>query len=146
MQCAQHNRGRNEQPGVALRQIIVERSHGRELYPHPLCWARIGLFPPSAYIRRQMKQHTHSRSERDAQKLRVRRIVGQMNAIERMLEADRDCAEILMQLVSARKAIKSLSENLIHSHMRHCIEHAHSPAEGRKHLQELLVVLERYVE
>jgi hypothetical protein len=30
--------------------------------------------------------------------------------------------------------------------MRHCIEHAHSPAEGRKHLQELLVVLERYVE
>jgi DNA-binding FrmR family transcriptional regulator len=93
-----------------------------------------------------MKQHTHSRSERDAQKLRVRRIVGQMNAIERMLEEDRDCSEILMQLVSARKAIKSLSETLIHSHMRHCIEHAHSPAEGRKHLQELLVVLERYVE
>jgi DNA-binding FrmR family transcriptional regulator len=51
-----------------------------------------------------------------------------------------------MQLVSARKAIKSLSETLIHSHMQHCIEHAHSPAEGRKHLQELLVVLERYVE
>ncbi|MEY4387972.1 MAG: hypothetical protein RLY20_3255 [Verrucomicrobiota bacterium] len=93
-----------------------------------------------------MKSHSHSRTERDAQKLRVRRIVGQMNGIERMLEEDRDCSEILMQLVSARKAIKSLSENLIHSHMRHCIEHAHSPAEGRKHLQELLVVLERYVE
>lgn len=93
-----------------------------------------------------MKKHTHSRSERDAQKLRVRRIVGQMNAIERMLEEDRDCSEILMQLVSARKAIKSLAETLIHSHMRHCIEHAHSPAEGRKQLQELLVVLERYVE
>lgn len=30
--------------------------------------------------------------------------------------------------------------------MQHCIEHAHSPAEGRKQLQELLVVLERYVE
>lgn len=93
-----------------------------------------------------MKKHSHSRSERDAQKLRVRRIVGQLNAIERMLEEDRDCSEILMQLVSARKAIKSLSENLIHSHMQHCIEHAHSAAEGRKHLQELLVVLERYVE
>ncbi|MBI1840660.1 MAG: metal-sensitive transcriptional regulator [Verrucomicrobia bacterium] len=68
------------------------------------------------------------------------------NAIERMLRENRDCSEILMQLVSARKAIKSLSETLIHSHMRHCIEHAHSPAEGRKELQELLVVLERYVE
>lgn len=69
-----------------------------------------------------------------------------MNAIERMLEEDRDCSEILMQLVSARKALKSLAETLIHSHMQHCIEHAHSPAEGRKHLQELLVVLKRYAE
>jgi DNA-binding FrmR family transcriptional regulator len=93
-----------------------------------------------------MKQHTHPRSERGGQKLRVRRVVGQLNAIERMLEEDRDCAEILMQLVSARKALKSLAENLIHSHMLHCIESAHSPAVGRKHLQELLVVLERYVE
>ena len=93
-----------------------------------------------------MKQHTHSRSERDAQKVRVRRVVGQLNAIERMLEENRDCSEILMQLVSARKALKSLAETLIHSHMQHCIEHAHSPAEGRKHLQELLVVLDRYVE
>ena len=93
-----------------------------------------------------MKQHTHSRDERDAQQLRVRRIVGQLNAVERMLEEDRDCAEILMQLVSARKAIKSLAENLIQSHVSHCIESAHSPAEGRRHLQELLGVLKRYVE
>ncbi len=93
-----------------------------------------------------MKQHSHSLTERDAQKLRVRRIVGQLNAIERMLDADRDCAEILMQLVSARKALKSLAENLIHSHMQHCIEHAHSPTQGRQRLQELLVVLNRYVE
>ncbi len=93
-----------------------------------------------------MKRHSHSRTERGAQKLRVRRIVGQLNAVERILEEDRDCAEILMQLVSARKALKSLAENLINSHMRHCIDSAHSPAEGRKHLQELLVVLERYVE
>jgi DNA-binding FrmR family transcriptional regulator len=93
-----------------------------------------------------MKQHAHSRNERAAQKLRVRRIVGQLNAIERMLDEDRDCSEILMQMVSARKALKSLAETVIHSHMQHCIEHAHSPAEGRKHLEELLVVLKRYVE
>lgn len=93
-----------------------------------------------------MKPHTHSRSERDAQKLRVRRVAGQLNAIERMLDENRDCSEILMQLVAARKALKSLAETLINSHMRHCIEHAHSPAEGRKQLQELLAVLERYVE
>jgi DNA-binding FrmR family transcriptional regulator len=91
-------------------------------------------------------RHQHPTGEREASKLRVRKVVGQLNAIERMLDEDRDCAEILTQLVSSRKALKSLAEKLIHSHMQHCIEHARSPAEGRKHLQELLVVLERYVE
>jgi DNA-binding FrmR family transcriptional regulator len=93
-----------------------------------------------------MKKHSHSRSERDAQQLRVRRIVGQLNAIERMLEEDRDCSEILMQLVSARKALKSLAETLIHSHLHHCIESAQTQTEGKKKLHDLLVVLERYVE
>jgi len=79
-------------------------------------------------------------------KARVRKIVGQLNGVERMMEAERDCAEILNQLVSARKAIKSLSEKLIHSHMHHCIESARQPAEGRRKLRELLVVLQRYVD
>lgn len=93
-----------------------------------------------------MKKHTHPRSEREAQKLRVRRVVGQLNSIERMLVEDRDCSEILMQLVSARKAIKSLSESLIHSHLHHCVESAQTHAEGKKKLHDLLSVLERYVE
>jgi DNA-binding FrmR family transcriptional regulator len=93
-----------------------------------------------------MKKHTHSASERAAQQVRVRRVVGQLNAIERMLAEDRDCSEILMQLVSARKALKSLGENLIHSHLHHCVESARTKTEGKKQLHDLLVVLERYVE
>ncbi len=93
-----------------------------------------------------MKDHPLPTSERDAQKLRVRRIVGQLKAIERMLEEDRECSEILMQLVSARKALKSLAETLIHSHLSHCIESARTRVEGKKQLQDLLAVLERYVE
>ena len=93
-----------------------------------------------------MNKHTHTRNERDAQKLRVRRIVGQMNAIERMLDENRDCSEILMQLVSARKAIKSLAETLIHGHLHHCVESARTQVEGKKMLHDLLVVMQRYVE
>ena len=93
-----------------------------------------------------MKKHTHSPGERAAQQVRVRRVVGQLNAIERMLAEDRDCSAILMQLVSARKALKSLGENLIHSHLHHCVESAQTKTEGKKQLHDLLVVLERYVE
>lgn len=90
--------------------------------------------------------HHHPETETKALKARLRKIVGQLNGVERMLEADRDCAEVLTQLVSARRAIKSLSEKIINTHLHHCIEHATDPASGKKRLAELLTVLERYVE
>jgi DNA-binding FrmR family transcriptional regulator len=93
-----------------------------------------------------MQSHSHSRTERGSQKVRLRRIIGQLNAVERMIEEERECSEILMQMVAARKALKALTETLIQSHMQHCIEHTQSPAEGRRQLHELLVVLKRYAD
>lgn len=91
-------------------------------------------------------EHHHPEDETRALRARVRKIVGQLQGVERMLEAERDCAEVLTQLVSARKAIKSLSEKLIHSHMHHCVESADDDASAKRSLRELLTVLERYVE
>jgi CsoR family transcriptional regulator, copper-sensing transcriptional repressor len=90
--------------------------------------------------------HRHPEEERRASVIRVRKIVGQLNAVERMIDEDRDCVEILVQIVSARRGLKSLVEKLIHSHTHHCIEEAQTPAHGRRKLRELLTVLERYVE
>jgi DNA-binding FrmR family transcriptional regulator len=79
-------------------------------------------------------------------KSRLHRIVGQLNGLERMIDANRDCPEILMQIVSARKALKSLGDKVISEHFRHCIEGAQSPAEANQKMAELLTVLERYVD
>lgn len=92
------------------------------------------------------QQHRHPEEERRASVIRARKIAGQLRAIERMLEHDQDCVEILTQIVSARRGLKSLAEKLIHSHVRHCVEKAQNPAEGKRKLRELLTVLERYVE
>jgi DNA-binding FrmR family transcriptional regulator len=92
------------------------------------------------------KAHQHSNEERRASVVRVRKVVGQLNSVEIMLDEDRDCAEILMQIVSARKGLKSLAEKLIRSHSEHCIEGAQNPTLGRQKLRALLTVLERYVE
>ena len=92
------------------------------------------------------ERHRHPEEETRAAVVRARKIAGQLAAIERMLNEDRDCAEILTQIVSARRGLKSLAEKLIHSHVQHCIEDAQNPAEGRRKLRELLSVLERYVE
>ncbi len=90
--------------------------------------------------------HLHSREEKQAFKVRIRKISGQLRAIEIMLDDDRDCPEILNQVVSARKGLKSFAEKLINEHLHHCIDSARGQADGKKKLKELLDVLERYVE
>lgn len=90
--------------------------------------------------------HVHPEAETAALRLRLRKIAGQLQGVDRMLESDRDCAEILTQIISARRGLKALSEKLIHSHFQHCIEEADDQAQAKRNLREMLVVLERYVE
>ena len=90
-------------------------------------------------------KHAHDPKERTALVMRLRKIRGQLQAIEKMVEADADCAEVLTQVVSARRALKSFGDTLINSHLHDCIEHAETQAESRKKLRAFLTVLERYV-
>ncbi len=93
--------------------------------------------------------HQHPKTEREALKVRLRKIEGQLRAMEAMVDRDEDCSEILTQLISARKALKSFAEKLIESHMHHCIEDAqdsHGKENGKEKLRDLLKVLGRYVE
>ena len=90
--------------------------------------------------------HIHPPDEKRALQIRLRKIAGQIVAIERMVGEDRDCPDVLTQVVSARKALKSFAEVVIHQHTKECIEHAADPKESQRKLRELLTVLERYVE
>jgi len=90
--------------------------------------------------------HVHPPDERRALKLRLRKIAGQVAAIEKMIDEDRDCPDVLMQVVSVRKALKSFAEVVIHQHTHECIEAASDPKIGQRKLRELIEVLERYVE
>jgi DNA-binding FrmR family transcriptional regulator len=82
--------------------------------------------------------------EKRALVVRLRRIKGQVEAIEKMVEADTDCSDVLMQVVSVRRALKSFSEEMIGSHLNECIESAARPSEGRRELRSMLTVLKRY--
>lgn len=90
--------------------------------------------------------HVHHTSEKRSRQLRLRKIIGQLKSVEQMVDEDRDCIDILTQVVSARRALKSFAELVIHEHAHECIGRASQPKEGQRRLRELLVVLERYVE
>ena len=85
-------------------------------------------------------------ADRQALRLRLRKISGQLKGVEAMIEGDYDCAEVLNQLVSARRAVKSLAEKIINEHLEHCLD-GNAPADQRRRqLKEVSVMLKRYVE
>ena len=63
-----------------------------------------------------------------------------------MIQSDYECAEVLNQLVSARCAIKSLAEKIIHEHLEHCLTAPASSEQGKRQLREVAQMLKRYVE
>ena len=80
------------------------------------------------------RTHIHPPGEKRALQLRLRKIGGQVAAIERMVGEDRDCPDVLTQVVSVRKALKSFAEIVIHQHTHECIEGATDPKEGQRKL------------
>jgi CsoR family transcriptional regulator, copper-sensing transcriptional repressor len=55
---------------------------------------------------------------------RLRRIEGQVRGLQRMVEEDRYCADILTQLSSTQEALKAVGRELMRNHLAHCATHA----------------------
>ena len=55
---------------------------------------------------------------------RLRRIEGQVRGLHRMVEEDRYCPEIMVQIASVHEALRSVARELMRNHLRHCVAHA----------------------
>jgi CsoR family transcriptional regulator, copper-sensing transcriptional repressor len=55
---------------------------------------------------------------------RLSRIEGQVRGIQRMIEEDRYCADILTQVSSAQEALRAVARALMRNHLAHCATHA----------------------
>jgi DNA-binding FrmR family transcriptional regulator len=52
---------------------------------------------------------------------RLRRIEGQVRGLQRMVEEDRYCADILMQISAVQEALQGVGRALLRNHLRHCV-------------------------
>ena len=59
--------------------------------------------------------------DKDALIKRLHRIEGQVRGIERMVENDRYCIEILTQIAAVNTALESLAFRMLDQHVRHCV-------------------------
>ncbi len=68
--------------------------------------------------------HFHSPEEKKRQLNRISRVIGHLQHVKKMIEADEDCADVLTQLSATRSAITGLGKEIMNEHITHCIAHA----------------------
>ena len=89
-----------------------------------------------------MHEHHHTETKRIVD--RLSRIIGHIEAIKRMINDERDCIEILIQLSAVDAAIMSCGRVILKDHIDHCIYDAveHDDAQA---LEELHKAIDQFV-
>jgi len=88
-----------------------------------------------------------SHLSRDKSKLiaRLRRIKGQVEGVERALEAGADCTEVLRQIASVRGAMTGLTNEVFEAHLRIHVVDAPTTADRDKGADEMIQILKSYL-
>ena len=68
----------------------------------------------------QRKAHGVDGEIKERNLKRLRRIEGQVRGLQRMVEEDRYCADILTQIASVHEALRSVGRELVRNHLKHC--------------------------
>lgn len=76
---------------------------------------------------------------------RLRRIEGQVRGLQKMVEEDRYCADILTQIASVHEALRGVGRELMRNHLKHCASAAiqQGPAEADAMYDELVDMMYR---
>ena len=92
--------------------------------------------------------HTHGYvADREALVRRLHRIEGQVRGIERMLEEDRYCIDVITQIAAVNTALESLAFRILDEHVNHCVAGALAsgdPAQAGEKSKELLEAVHRF--
>jgi DNA-binding FrmR family transcriptional regulator len=68
---------------------------------------------------------------------RMNKVIGQLNGVKRMIEQDRDCPDVLLQITSARSALGKLGVMITEDHMEHCIADSFQKGKGRQSIASM---------
>jgi CsoR family transcriptional regulator, copper-sensing transcriptional repressor len=85
--------------------------------------------------------------DKDALVKRLHRIEGQVRGVEKMVEEDRYCIDILTQIAAVNTALESLAFKILEEHVRHCVAGAVASGdedEARVKIDELLQAVQRF--
>jgi CsoR family transcriptional regulator, copper-sensing transcriptional repressor len=86
-------------------------------------------------------------SDKEAIVNRLHRIEGQVRGVERMVEEERYCVDVLTQIAAVQTALESLSVTLLEDHVRHCVGDALAAGDAavaQQKSEDLLAAVQRF--
>lgn len=87
---------------------------------------------------------THLPAEtKEALTKRLRRIEGQVRGLQKMVDEERYCADVLVQIASVQEALRGVGRILLQNHLTHCTTDAirsGDPAEAARVVEELVAL------
>ena len=102
----------------------------------------VGRVPRRGIIRKV--QHGY---DKERLRNRLHRVEGQVRGIERMVEDDRYCVDILTQVAAVRTALESIAYEILSDHVNHCVSDALASGDAERATeksQELLAAVQRF--
>ncbi|WP_128896520.1 metal-sensing transcriptional repressor [Longirhabdus pacifica] len=86
------------------------------------------------------------RTEQEKQQMinRLKRIEGQVRGIQKMIEDDRYCVDVLIQVSAINSALKNVGFQLLERHTNHCVADAIQDGTGDEAVEELIKVMKQF--
>ena len=80
---------------------------------------------------------------KDELQTRLRRIEGQVRGVERMVDEERYCIDVLTQISAVRAALDKVALGVLADHANHCIVHGHGGRTPEENHEELMAAVAR---
>ena len=83
-------------------------------------------------------------SKKDDLQSRLRKIEGQVRGVQRMVDEDKYCIDVLDQISAVTKALQSVAIELLDDHVRHCVADSIATGDGDEKIEELMAAVGRF--
>lgn len=76
---------------------------------------------------------------------RLKKIIGQVQAIDRMIDEDVPCEDILIQLHAAKAALNRVGQVVLEGHIQHCVRDGIENGDAEETIRRFTTAVERFV-
>ena len=75
---------------------------------------------------------------------RMKKIIGQLNAIDRMVDEDIPCEDVIMQINAAKSALHKVGQIVLEGHLHHCVKEGIEQGDAQKTIEDFAKAIEYF--